>query len=68
MIIKNLIKYTLGLPLLILFSIALIAYSVGIIIFDFLGNIVDLVIYGDTEFYTTVDILSDLEDLWRPIR
>lgn len=65
MIIKNLIKYTLGLPLLILCSISVIVFGVGIIIFDFLGNIFDLVLNGDTEFYFIVDILSDL---WRPIK
>jgi len=58
-LIQNLIKYTLGLPLILALTILFVLIYIECLIFD-------MIVYGDSASANT--LLELLIDLWRPIQ
>ena len=65
---KNLIKYTLGLPILIMMSIGAILSFILTNSIDLILEIIDLIMGNGFVYHVDCYDLYNLEDLWRPIK
>jgi len=66
---KNLIKYTIGLPILIVMTIAFILSAIIMAIFELWAGIMGNILFGD-RFYSCdigLDILKEIIRIWQPI-
>ncbi|KKN82730.1 hypothetical protein LCGC14_0305540 [marine sediment metagenome] len=63
---KNLIKYTLGLPVLVISTIVLVYVLIMALVFDAIRFLVFAAIYGKAPEYKITEIQT-LKNLWKPI-
>ncbi len=66
---KNLIKYTIGLPLLFIITFTLIFTSVMIFCLEFCYGLSRLILNADFEvdFFVPIDMLNSILKIWKPI-
>ena len=65
---KNIIKYTVGSPILIVISIGIIIFCGIFNILNFLALFAELIIKGKATYSNYgYDILLELKELWKPI-
>ena len=70
MIWKNLIKYTIGLPLLICLTIGMFFMAIFIFILEFGGECLGVLIEGDCSFsnFCSLDVFGSIIQIWSPIK